>query len=407
MDRSQSRLKQYQDAIDASNIVSKTDINGTITFVNDEFCNISKYTRSELLGRPHNIVRHPDVSPKVFENLWNTILDKRVYKGIVKNRAKDGTTFYLNATIIPILDESGDIEEFVALRYDITEVISLNERLTQTKNELKELNLSLEKKVAEQTRELKELNSGLEARVAEEIAKNEEKNRLLAQQAKLASMGEMIGNIAHQWRQPLSELGIDLFKMKQNAKDESKFLEIYEHAKILIKNMSNTIDDFRNFFRSDKEKSCFSVREVVQETIAMLKSTIQKERIDLDIDIDEEFQIYGIKSEFFQVLMNLITNAKDAMIGLDEKWIKISAKEDLAYVYVSVYNKGNPISSKILDKIFEPYFTTKHKSSGTGLGLYICKMIIENLKGSIVAKNFENGVKFDITIPKKEKEWVS
>lgn len=404
VDRSQSRLKQYQDAIDASNIVSKTDINGTITFVNDEFCNISKYTRSELLGEPHNIVRHPDVSPKVFENLWNTILNKKVYKGIVKNRAKDGSTFYLNATIIPILDESGDIEEFVALRYDITEVISLNERLTQTKNELKELNLSLEKKVAEQTRELKELNSGLEVRIAEEIAKNEEKNRLLAQQAKLASMGEMIGNIAHQWRQPLSELSIDLFKMKQNAKDEDKFLEIYEHAKILIKNMSNTIDDFRNFFRSDKEKNYFNIREVTQETIAMLRSTIQKERIDLDLDIDEDLKIYGIKSEFFQVLMNLITNAKDAMSELDEKWIKISAKQDLSYVYISVYNKGNAISSKILDKIFEPYFTTKHKSSGTGLGLYICKMIIENLKGSIVAKNFEDGVKFDITIPKKEKE---
>ncbi|QKF65295.1 sensor histidine kinase [Campylobacter corcagiensis] len=404
MDRSQSRLKQYQDAIDASNIVSKTDINGTITFVNDEFCNISKYTRDELLGQPHNIVRHPDVSPKVFENLWSTILSKKVYKGIVKNRAKDGSTFYLNATIIPILDESGDIEEFVALRYDITEVISLNERLTQTKNELKELNLSLEKKVAEQTRELKELNSGLEARVAEEIAKNEEKNRLLAQQAKLASMGEMIGNIAHQWRQPLSELSIDLFKMKQSAKDEDKFLEIYEHAKILIKNMSNTIDDFRNFFRSDKEKNYFNVKEVAEETIAMLKSTIQKERIDLDLDIDDDLKIYGIKSEFFQVLMNLITNAKDAMSDLDEKWIKISAKQDLSYVYFSVCNKGNAISSKILDKIFEPYFTTKHKSSGTGLGLYICKMIIENLKGSIVAKNFEDGVKFDITIPKKEKE---
>lgn len=407
VDRSQSRLKQYQDAIDASNIVSKTDINGTITFVNDEFCNISKYTRDELLGQPHNIVRHPDVSPKVFENLWSTILSKKVYKGIVKNRAKDGSTFYLNATIIPILDESGDIEEFVALRYDITEVISLNERLTQTKNELKELNLSLEKKVAEQTRELKELNSGLEARVAEEIAKNEEKNRLLAQQAKLASMGEMIGNIAHQWRQPLSELSIDLFKMKQSAKDEDKFLEIYEHAKILIKNMSNTIDDFRNFFRSDKEKNYFNVKEVAEETIAMLKSTIQKERIDLDLDIDDDLKIYGIKSEFFQVLMNLITNAKDAMSDLDEKWIKISAKQDLSYVYFSVCNKGNAISSKILDKIFEPYFTTKHKSSGTGLGLYICKMIIENLKGSIVAKNFEDGVKFDITIPKKEKEWVS
>ena len=407
MDRNQSRLIQYQNAIDASNIVSKTDIYGYITFVNDEFCNISKYSRDELIGQNHNIVRHPDVSPEVFKRLWKTILAKKVYKGIIKNLAKDGSVFYLNATIIPILDENGNIEEFVAIRHDVTEVIELNERLMATRIELKELNLSLEEKVKEQTKELLDLNKSLENRVKEEILKNEEKNRLLSQQARLISMGEMIGNIAHQWRQPLSELGIDLFKMKQNLKDEDKFIHTYEHAKTVIKNMSNTIDDFRNFFKSDKEKEEFSIKEAIDKSLGMLEGTFKKEGIRIEILKNEDVKISGIKAEFSQVIINILTNAKDAMQNLDpkDKIIKIKIYKNDKFAFVSISNNGENIKDSIMDKLFDPYFTTKHKSVGTGIGLYMCKMIITNMNGNIYVKNLKNGVDFCIEIPlKKEKK---
>ncbi|EPH07418.1 PAS domain S-box protein [Campylobacter ureolyticus ACS-301-V-Sch3b] len=407
MDRNQSRLIQYQNAIDASNIVSKTDIHGYITFVNDEFCNISKYSRDELIGQNHNIVRHPDVSPEVFKRLWKTILAKKVYKGIIKNLAKDGSVFYLNATIIPILDENGNIEEFVAIRHDVTEVIELNERLMATRIELKELNLSLEEKVKEQTKELLELNKSLENRVKEEILKNEEKNRLLSQQARLISMGEMIGNIAHQWRQPLSELGIDLFKMKQSIKDEEKFINTYEHAKTVIKNMSNTIDDFRNFFKSDKEKEEFSIKEAIDKSLGMLEGTFKKEGIHVEILKNEDVKISGIKAEFSQVIINILTNAKDAMQNLDpkDKIIKIKIYKNDKFAFVSIYNNGENIKDSIMDKLFDPYFTTKHKSVGTGIGLYMCKMIVTNMNGNIYVKNLKNGVDFCIEIPlKKEKK---
>lgn len=407
MDRNQSRLIQYQNAIDASNIVSKTDIYGYITFVNDEFCNISKYSRDELIGQNHNIVRHPDVSPEVFKRLWKTILAKKVYKGIIKNLAKDGSVFYLNATIIPILDENGNIEEFVAIRHDVTEVIELNERLMATRIELKELNLSLEEKVKEQTKELLDLNKSLENRVKEEILKNEEKNRLLSQQARLISMGEMIGNIAHQWRQPLSELGIDLFKMKQSINDEEKFIHTYEHAKTVIKNMSNTIDDFRNFFKSDKEKEEFSIKEAIDKSLGMLEGTFKKEGIHVEILKNEDVKISGIKAEFSQVIINILTNAKDAMQNLDpkDKIIKIKIYKNDKFAFVSIYNNGENIKDSIIDKLFDPYFTTKHKSVGTGIGLYMCKMIVTNMNGNIYVKNLKNGVDFCIEIPlKKEKK---
>lgn len=398
---SKSKLQQYQDAIDESNIVSKTDKNGYITFVNDEFCDISKFTKEELIGKSHNIVRHPDVDPSVFQNLWSTILDKKVYKGIIKNRAKDGSVFYLNATIIPILDDYGEIDEFVAIRHDVTEMVELNERLSVARSQLKELNASLEDKVRVQTKELINLNKTLEKRVEEEVSKNEEKNRLLAHQAKLASMGEMIGNIAHQWRQPLSELGIDLFKLKQDRDNEEKFLKTYNHAKSVIKSMSKTIDDFRNFFKSDKDKEFFSITESINDTLVLLKGTLKKENISVNLSKELDIEIFGVKSELSQILLNLLSNAKDAMKDVNNKIINIIIEKDDKFAYIDVFNSGKPIDKSILDKIFEPYFTTKHKSVGTGLGLYMSKAIVQNMNGTINVENLKNGVKFCIKIPLK------
>ena len=409
MKKTQAKLKQYQDAIDASNIVSKTDINGIITFVNDEFCKISGYSRQELIGSPHNIVRHPDVKKSVFKKLWETILAKKVYKGIVKNLSKDGKAFYLNATIIPILDDNGKIEEFVAIRHDVTNVILLNEHLTQLRVELNELNQSLENKVKEQTKELTILNANLEKRVEEEIAKNEQSSRIMFRQSRLASMGEMMANIAHQWRQPLSELSIDLFKMKQNLEDKDEFLDTYEHAKQVIKNMSNTIDDFRNFFNANKPVENFLVSSCVDDAMIMLKGTLDRNDIKIDVKSQKNVCVYGYQSELTQVFMNILVNAKDAFKNseIKNKKIQISIKSNKNSAIIDIKDNAEPIKDEIMERIFEPYFTTKHKSSGTGLGLYMSKMIVEHMKGEIIAENLKNWVNFKIILPlAKEEESV-
>ena len=148
-------LMQYKEAIEKSNIISKTDIDGIITFVNDEFCAISGYSKSELIGKNHNIVRHPDTADEKFKLLWETILNKKIYKDTVKNLTKDGLVFYVNTTIIPILDKNEDIVEFVAIRYDVTKEVLLKEELLKKEIEYEELNRNLEKRVEEQTKELK------------------------------------------------------------------------------------------------------------------------------------------------------------------------------------------------------------------------------------------------------------
>ena len=400
-------FKTYQEAIENSNIVSKTDINGIITFVNSEFCKISCYTKEELIGSNHNIVRHPDVDESTFKELWDTILSKKVFRTTAKNLAKDGSVFYVNTTIVPMLDDKNEIHEFIAIRYDVTDTIKLTQALKAKEEELTLLNSTLEERVRVQTMELRDLNKNLEQRVKEQVKKITEQERLLSQQARLASMGEMIGNIAHQWRQPLSELGIHLYKLKKffEQKNRSLFNETYEDCKQVIKKMSHTIDDFRNFFSINKPKEDFIVNEVIEEAFNMLKATLRNEQINLRVTAEEKIQVRGYKGELVQVLINLITNAKDAFkerVGKDN-FIDIHiARFDGETLLITIRDNAGGIKEDIIEKIFEPYFTTKQASLGTGLGLYMSKMIVENsMHGSIKAFNAGGGACFEVKVPIK------
>ena len=397
----------YQEAIENSNIVSKTDINGIITFVNDEFCKISGYSYDELIGQNHNIVRHPDVPNSNFETLWETILAKKSFKATVKNLSKDKKTVYLNTTITPILDKDENIIEFIAIRYDVTAEVELKKSLEEKEKELEQLNLNLEQKVKEQTKQLKELNKTLEKRVIEEITKNEEKQKLLFWQSRMASLGQMLANIAHQWRQPLTELNLTLFNMKKASihNNEKKVDELYKESKTLISSMSSTIDDFTNFFNPQKEKKSFVIKDAINEALIILRKVIEVENIHIQIDVPINYKVIGVSNELSQVIINLIQNSKDAFIQNDikNKTIIITLKEELIldkkYALLEIKDNAGGISKENIDKIFDPYFTTKYKSQGTGLGLFMSKMIIEkSLEGELSHKNCDDGSIFIIKL---------
>ncbi len=397
-------FKQYKEAIESSNIVSKTDINGIITFVNDEFCKISGYSREELIGQNHNIVRHPDVPASNFKRLWDTILNKKIFKSTVMNMAKDGSTFYVNTTIIPILDENGEIEEFIAIRYDVTKEVNLKMELERKEKELEALNRTLEKRVALQTRKLYELNRHLEERVREEVRKNEEKQKMLFWQSRFASLGQMMANIAHQWRQPLTELTLALFNIKRASlkRDDEQVEAIYEEAKSMIQNMSQTIEDFINFFRPDKPKEPFKIAKSLEESLQILQKSLEKEHIKIEGSVDDTLEAVGVSNELSQVVINLLQNAKDAFKDKDiaDKKIELKLFEEDGFAKIVVADNAGGIEESVLERIFEPYFTTKHTAKGTGLGLFMSKMIVEKgLSGSIVAKNEGEKAMFVIKIP--------
>ena len=396
-------LKQYKEAIEKSNIISKTDTSGIITFVNDEFCKISGYTKDELIGENHNIVRDPSVPASKFKLLWDTINNKQTYKSTVKNRAKDGTTFYVNTTVIPILKKNGDIEEFIAIRYDVTTEVLLKKALEEKESELNLLNQTLEKKVQEQTSQLLELNQNLELRVKKEIAKNEEKQKVMFWQSRLASLGQMLANIAHQWRQPLTQLTLNIYNMKKSFqnKNEKDAIQFYDETKKDIQNMSNTIDDFTNFFKPEKEKKYFSLNKSIEEAISILDKIISDEKIDIKINF-EDIELLGISNELSQVIINLIQNSKDAFNSnnIIKKEILITTKKEDNFAIIKIQDNAGGIKEENIDKIFEPYFTTKHSSSGTGLGLFMSKMICEQgFNGTINLTNNKNGILLTIKLP--------
>ncbi len=393
----------YQEAIENSNVVSKTDINGVITFVNDEFCRISGFSKEELLGANHNIVRHPEVPKEDFERLWTTILDKKPYKTTVKNKCKDGSTVYLNTTITPILDENDEIKEFIAIRYDVTKEVELKKTLEKKDKELLTLNKTLEYRVKEQTAQLIELNQTLEQRVNEEIAKNKEKQKMLFWQSRMASLGQMLANIAHQWRQPLTELSLTMYNIKRNAKkgDLEKLDLYYKDSLGIIENMSQTIDDFSNFFNPNKPKEKFYLTNAINDSLLITKKLVQKDGLNIQTDF-EDIEVFGVLNELSQVIINLIQNSSEAfkVKELKDKKIFISVKKDGNYAVLIFEDNAGGADEKLLDKIFEPYFTTKHQSNGTGLGLFMSKMIIEkSLDGTIRVENIDDGLKFTIKIP--------
>ena len=270
---------------------------------------------------------------------------------------------------------------------------------------------SYENKVKLNAKELEELNESLEIKVQKEIEKNREKEQLLVQKSKFIALGEMISNIAHQWRQPLSELSSILmyikFKQSIKALDENTMNQKLQEADKVLDFMSHTIDDFRNFFMPKKEKEEFYLNKVVDVVINIVSSTLKNYDIRLEINIDEKIVLKTYLNEYEQVLLNIINNAKDVLIEkrVEKPYIKIRAQEEVNHIILTIEDNGGGVLVEPKGKIFEPYFTTKENSNGTGIGLYMSKIIIDkNMKGKLRVKNTKEGAKFAIIIPKNIEE---
>jgi len=280
--------------------------------------------------------------------------------------------------------------------------------LTESKKEIEQFASKLEKEVEKKTKELKEINKNLQKMVEEKVNEIRKKDNVLVQQSKLAAMGEMIGAIAHQWRQPLNALAINIQLLEDlyesGELDEKTLKELIEKNMQTIQFMSNTIDDFRNFFRKDKEKVEFSLKDVIEKTLNLQKAQLNNHNIVVETDL-KDLKIKGYKNEFMQVILNLINNAKDAIEerrkdGNFEGKIKITTKEDNDKIVVEIEDNGGGIPENIMDRIFEPYFTTKEEGKGTGMGLYMVKEIIERMGGNIKVENVKDGAKFIIILRK-------
>jgi C4-dicarboxylate-specific signal transduction histidine kinase len=256
--------------------------------------------------------------------------------------------------------------------------------------------------LADKQRMLESLNHTLEERIEAAVKELRQKDQSLIQQSRLAAMGEMINNIAHQWRQPLNLIGLIVqgFPESKNLSQEELDHEV-ERIMNIIMYMSRTIDDFRYFFRQDKDKSWFTVNHAVANAVEFISPSLNDRGISISINKQSEVPSFGYSNEYAQVLLNLLSNAKDVLVEknvADPRIdINISRADDRSVVTIT--DNGGGISEDVMPKIFDPYFTTKEKMQGTGIGLYMSKIIIEqNMGGSLTARNVEDGVTFIIEV---------
>ena len=253
--------------------------------------------------------------------------------------------------------------------------------------------------------ELKNLNDSLEERVKEEVEKNRQKDKRLIDQARLALMGELLSMVAHQWRQPLNSIGGIVSNLKLDIAlgevDDTKLDKTLHKIERIILHLSHTIDDFRRFYRQYDEKDLTTIKisKIIKETLSIISYSLTNNKIKLKLHIKDDVEIKIIPNRLKQVILNIIKNGIDALIEnrVQNPYIQIDVTYD-SILKIEISDNAGGIPEDIKDKIFDPYFTTKNEKNGTGIGLYMSKMIIEKLNGDIIVSNSDKGAVFLIEL---------
>jgi len=329
LDRSAKNLADTKFAIDQAAIVATTDVTGRITYVNDKFCEISKYSRDELLGQDHRIINSGYHSKEFIRDLWQTIANGGIWRGEIRNRAKDGSIYWVDTTIVPFLNERGKPYQYMAIRSDITE--------------------------------------------------RKRSEALLREQAALARLGEMAAVVAHEVKNPLAGIRGSLQviggRMPAETRDRAILRDIVERLDAL----NNIVDDMLVFARPREPKLVPVVLEdLLRNTAALLKK--DPAHAATEVDVAGTRAVVRADPEQLQlVVVNLLLNAAQATHNQGQVRVDVSTNDGMCRIAIA--DNGPGIPDDVRERIFEPFFTTKHR--GTGLGLPTAKRVIERHGGSI------------------------
>ena len=336
---------------------ARVDLNGNFIYVNQKYCDLTGYAVNELLGQNTCIMKHPERDSFIIEKLWNTIQAGNEYHCTFPDLTKTGQTIYIEKNIFPIKDSDGYISEYFVLSFDVTE------------------------------------------------AKKQE--AMMSHSSRAAALGEMVGNIAHQWRQPLATVSaimteLEFYQELGELTDEIQ-AEAFGRISSSISYLSNTIDDFRSFFHGDKTVAMIPLHETISLAISIVEHSFEKLGIALIVQDESMNSNVAINvNEFSQVLINILNNARDVFSdrGTNNPTVKIILGAEKENNFIKIQDNAGGIGSDIITKIFDPYFTTKHQSQGTGLGLHMSSTIIKNhFNGTLSVSNVAEGAEFLILLP--------
>lgn len=357
-------LSKLKKAIEHSPLsIVITSLDGKIEYVNPYFTKVTGYTFKEILNKNPRILKSNLTTSNEYKTLWETLLSKKTWRGTFKNINKNGNEFWESAIITPIIDNKNEITNFLAIKQEITKEVFLKEEL-------------------------------------------EDKEEMMIAQSRHAAMGEMISMIAHQWRQPISVVSMaannTLADIELDMIDNEELKENSESIIEQTKYLSQTIEDFRNFFKPNKSEELVTCQSIIEETMKILEKSLENNEIHFKLIVEDNSKVKVYSRELLQVFINIIKNAKEAFENknISEKIIEVKIYKISNTIRTSFYDNAGEIDEEIKAKIFEPYFSTKNEKTGTGLGLYMSKTIVDkHLNGEIGVYNCDNGVIFYVDLP--------
>ncbi|SET33112.1 PAS domain S-box-containing protein [Salinibacillus kushneri] len=479
---SYTNLQDIYTALDASSIVAITDEDGTITYANDKFADISKYSKDELIGSSHNLLKSGNHSNQFFENMWSTITKGRIWKGEICNRAKDGTLYWVDTTIVPFVNKNRKPSQYVSIRTDITNRKLAEEQLKSSLKENKDFKFALDQssivaitdkrgkiiyandKFCEISKYSHEeligqdhriLNSGYHPKtffkdlwrtigtghvwkgeicnrakdgsiywvnttivpfldennkpyqyiaIRTDITERKRTEEYLHRQDKLAAVGQLAAGVAHEIRNPLTFMQgyAEFLAIDEQDEQRQEFLEIILDE---INRVDLIVEDFMVLAKpKDLTMEVKNLVSTVENVLSLLDYDARKQNVSVAFQADkEEMKVVMDENRMKQVILNLVKNAIEAMpeggnLQLDMDYVQ---EKDETFVHVAIADNGIGISEQNLKKISDPFYTTKE--NGNGLGLMISYKIVENHKGKIDVDSVDGeGTTFHIFIPQKE-----
>ncbi|MCV6607551.1 MAG: PAS domain S-box protein [Campylobacterales bacterium] len=364
----------------SADTVTLTDYHGDILYANPMFFKTTGYSYDEVIGQNHRLVKSGKHDDRFYKKLWETIFSGKLFKGVITNKKKNGELYHELKTITPLIDDEGKILNYIATGKDISAQV-------QAENQLKSLNQELEKKVEE------------------EVEKNRDKDKVLHEQSRRSAMGELLVNIAHQWRQPLNSIGLviqdieDRFEYEELTKETMK--KASDDILGILSRLSGVINQFTSFYESDRPDKEFPIKSTVLKALGLLGENIESNKLGVELTGDLDIRCFGDENELTQVFLNIFTNGKDLIKDRNTNNPKIIVNlESQEDILIEITDNLGGAKDEILPRIFDPYFTTKFKGEGVGMGLYVVNEVITHkMKGTIEASNHEDGLKFLIKLP--------
>lgn len=358
-------LSDLKYALDRTAIVAATDIKGKISSVNDKFCEISGYSREELIGQDHRIINSGTHEKSFFKNLWSTIGAGKIWKGEVCNRRKDGSLYWVYTTIVPFLDDEDKPYQFVAIRQDITELKMLQKTI-----------------IDQQTQ--------------------------MISASRLSAIGEMAAAITHEINNPLGVILGRCEMLKKNMLEERldrdailKNIEAVEKTGQRIEKIVKSMK-LLSYHGESEDFSRVKVNEILSDTLDLCAERFKNNGIQLVVKTaDQGLFLHCISYQVVQVLVNLLNNAYDAVEDLKEKWVKIEISNNSNFLEISITDSGSGIPEDIVKNLFQPFFSTKRIRYGTGLGLSVSKSILIKHGGDLILDQSTANTCFKLIFPKK------